>query len=528
MIGRVLMRLVLVVSALSMFSSAVMGQRDLGFEMPGRGICAHRGASTTHPENTVAALKEAIRLGVHMIEFDVALTKDKKLVLMHDSTLDRTTNGSGAVSDFTLAQLKELDAGSFKGEQFKDIRIPTLQEALDLMPENIWLNVHLKGGEELAIESAKVIANNDRLHQCFLACGASAAAAARKESAGIQICNMERQGNSLTYVNESIEFGAEFLQLFGGASVLPSNVKRAIENGIRVNFCCTNEVNVLKHLFESGVQFPLVDDAAAMMKAAEQFGIEKLRPIYRSRISSLELTRPLSTLIDRVTLAKGNATQGIAVGESGYFASNAGNIVRFNSDWEFQEEKSIRLPGVNHIGAIHLHEGVIWAGFLNGPENGKYDPELNKAVVAKIDAKSLDVIDSWDITVDVDWIDPVCFDGKYLWVGDLSDLGIHRYRFEEGKIVRAGVFRYPGDMHFSQGIRVVENRLYSIHTFGSMDGLFEFVIPDELSENVVKPVKVWRIPEDYSHAEGFDFVPGKHDEIWHAQYKHIDRIKLTK
>ena len=135
------MRLVLVVSALSMFSSAVMGQRDLGFEMPGRGICAHRGASTTHPENTVAALKEAIRLGVHMIEFDVALTKDKKLVLMHDSTLDRTTNGSGAVSDFTLAQLKELDAGSFKGEQFKDIRIPTLQEALDLMPENIWLSL---------------------------------------------------------------------------------------------------------------------------------------------------------------------------------------------------------------------------------------------------------------------------------------------------------------------------------------------------------------------------------------------------
>ena len=175
-----------------------------------------------------------------------------------------------------------------------------------------------------------------------------------------------------------------------------------------------------------------------------------------------------------------------------------------------------------------MHEGVIWAGFLNGPENGKYDPELNKAVVAKIDAKSLDVVDSWDITVDVDWIDPVCFDGEYLWVGDLSDLGIHRYRFEEGKIVRAGVFRYPGDMHFSQGIRVVGNRLYSIHTFGSMDGLFEFVIPDELSENIVKPVKVWRIPEDYSHAEGFDFVPGKHDEIWHAQYKHIDRIKLTK
>jgi len=60
--------------------------------MPKRGICAHRGASDTHPENTLAALQQAIALGVQMIEFDVALTKDGKLVLMHDSTINRTTN----------------------------------------------------------------------------------------------------------------------------------------------------------------------------------------------------------------------------------------------------------------------------------------------------------------------------------------------------------------------------------------------------------------------------------------------------
>ncbi|MDE0737456.1 MAG: glycerophosphodiester phosphodiesterase family protein [Pirellulaceae bacterium] len=97
--------------------------------MPTRGICAHRGASNTHPENTIPAFREAIRLGAQMIEFDVAISKDGQLVLMHDDTIDRTTNGTGPVGNSTLAQLKELDAGSWKGSPFKNTTIPTLDEA---------------------------------------------------------------------------------------------------------------------------------------------------------------------------------------------------------------------------------------------------------------------------------------------------------------------------------------------------------------------------------------------------------------
>ena len=110
--------------------------------MPERGICAHRGASDTHPENTLAAFREAIRLGAAMIEFDVALSADGKLVLIHDSTLDRTTNGTGPVSARTLEQLKTLDAGSWKAKRFAGAKVPTLDEALSMMPETIWLNVH--------------------------------------------------------------------------------------------------------------------------------------------------------------------------------------------------------------------------------------------------------------------------------------------------------------------------------------------------------------------------------------------------
>ena len=250
-------------------------------QMPTRGICAHRGASDSHPENTLSAFREAIRLGAHMIEFDVALTKDHKLVLMHDTTLERTTNGKGSVSEFTLAELKQLDAGSWKNVRFKGEQIPTLNEALAIMPQNIWLNVHLKGGAKLAEEVTKRIVAAERLHQSFLACRKAAAEAAKRVDSRIQTCNMERQGNSLKYVNETIAMQAEFIQLYGGNSVDPAHTKRLREHGIRINYCCANDAETIDALFKAGVEFPLVDRLEPMLKVADGHGIPRLQPSYR-------------------------------------------------------------------------------------------------------------------------------------------------------------------------------------------------------------------------------------------------------
>ena len=249
--------------------------------MPIQGICAHRGASTTHPENTLPAFEEAIRIGVQMIEFDVALTRDKKIVLMHDSTIDRTTNGTGKVGDHYLSELKLLDAGSYKGQAFKGTKIPTLSEALSIMPTNIWLNVHLKGSEELARETARIIQQENRTHQCFLACSEKAINAAREAFPEIKHCNMDRQANTPDYVHQTIEMGSEFIQLLGGNHADPKNVKNAKRHQIMVNYCCTNSAEVLRKLIESGVQFPLVDDVHGMMKEAVSIGIPKLKPVYR-------------------------------------------------------------------------------------------------------------------------------------------------------------------------------------------------------------------------------------------------------
>ncbi|MCB1086135.1 MAG: glycerophosphodiester phosphodiesterase, partial [Verrucomicrobiae bacterium] len=143
--------------------------------MPARGLCAHRGAMTTHPENTLPAFEEALRLGAQMIEFDVQLTRDGALVLMHDATIDRTTTQQGQVADLTLSDLKRADAGVRKNARFAGTRIPTFEEALAVMPRNVWLNCHLKGGAELGAAAARVIEKTGRRHQAFLAATAGAA-----------------------------------------------------------------------------------------------------------------------------------------------------------------------------------------------------------------------------------------------------------------------------------------------------------------------------------------------------------------
>lgn len=113
-------------------------------------VAAHRGWKDQYPENTMAAFRAALELGVDQLETDVRITKDRHLVLFHDATLERTTNGTGRVCDYTLAELKALDAGD--GEQ-----IPTFLELLELVKDHptLTLDIELKeypteGWEEAA------------------------------------------------------------------------------------------------------------------------------------------------------------------------------------------------------------------------------------------------------------------------------------------------------------------------------------------------------------------------------------------
>jgi glycerophosphoryl diester phosphodiesterase len=112
-------------------------------------VTAHRGFSGRAPENTLAAFAAAIAAGADAIELDVHLTRDRQLVVIHDDTLVRTTDGRGEVADHTLRELKRLDAGRWFSPQFTGERVPALAEVLDLARGRIALNIELKSGPRL-------------------------------------------------------------------------------------------------------------------------------------------------------------------------------------------------------------------------------------------------------------------------------------------------------------------------------------------------------------------------------------------
>lgn len=99
-------------------------------------VIAHRGASGHAPENTMAAFRKAVALGATFIETDLQLSRDAHFVAVHDETVNRTTSGRGSVHDLTLAELRELDAGSWFGSEFSGERIPTLEEILQFSKKN--------------------------------------------------------------------------------------------------------------------------------------------------------------------------------------------------------------------------------------------------------------------------------------------------------------------------------------------------------------------------------------------------------
>lgn len=108
---------------------------------------AHRGASGYAPENTMAAFDKAVDMKADYIEIDVQRSKDGELVIIHDTKVDRTTDGTGYVKDLTFEQLRSLDAGSFKGEQFAGEKIPTFDEILDRYHGKVGILIELKAPE---------------------------------------------------------------------------------------------------------------------------------------------------------------------------------------------------------------------------------------------------------------------------------------------------------------------------------------------------------------------------------------------
>ena len=135
-------------------------------------LLAHRGASARAPENTMIAFNLAVSQGAPAIELDVQLSADDKVVVFHDCTASRTTDGSGKISQHTLDYIKSLHAGAAFGTAFPDAKVPTLDEVFNELDQNVYLNIELKNlsspFDSLPNKVAKIIQNHQAKNRVLI------------------------------------------------------------------------------------------------------------------------------------------------------------------------------------------------------------------------------------------------------------------------------------------------------------------------------------------------------------------------
>lgn len=238
------------------------------------GACAHRGDNYCAPENTLPAFELAIAKGAHQIEFDVRVTQDEQLVVLHDETVDRTSNGSGKTTDLTLAAIRELDAGSWKAPEFAGTQIPTLAEVLALVPPGLPVNVQTYLEPRYVPLVIDEIRRHNLVRECFLACPAAHMRVAREIEPALRICNLEGQrGADSDYPDLTIEMGAEFIQICGWSDVLPAAVEKLHRHGVSVNFFGTEDAALMRRLIEAGVDYVLTDHLDLMLSVLGEYDI---------------------------------------------------------------------------------------------------------------------------------------------------------------------------------------------------------------------------------------------------------------
>ena len=218
-------------------------------------VIAHRGASGHAPENTLAAFKKAVALGAAFIETDLQLSRDARFVAIHDSSLNRTTNGQGAVHDMTLADLRRLDAGSWFGSEFAGERIPTLEEILEFSKKNdVVFYLELKpagswGGEHALVGALRQSGEIPRA--AVISFDPAVLANLRKIEATL-MTGLLYDGQLEKPVKKAVEIGARQL-VARGDLVTPALLKEAKKNDLQVICWTVNHPAHMRMLIAAGV-----------------------------------------------------------------------------------------------------------------------------------------------------------------------------------------------------------------------------------------------------------------------------------
>jgi glycerophosphoryl diester phosphodiesterase len=231
-------------------------------------VIAHRGCCETAPENTAAAIRRAAEMRCDAVEFDVHVTADGKIVVIHDATLERTTSGEGAVAAASLAEIRTLDAGSWFSEDFGGERVPTLEEAIAASGRS-FMAIHVRCHENDSDRAERAIVEDLR--------NAKAVERAwvihhtrhglyrfRKLEERLRLCWLPRDGGrDLEYVDDAFYMGYRMIQPTYRV-VTSEFVEYARKKQMWINVFWADEEELMRQLTDLGVNGILTNKPALL------------------------------------------------------------------------------------------------------------------------------------------------------------------------------------------------------------------------------------------------------------------------
>lgn len=253
-------------------SAIVAQERFMGYPR----VCAHRGFSGALPENSLASFGAAVALGAEEIEFDLWQTKDGVLVSAHDITLERISNGTGKIYDYTLEELEKLDFGAKHSEKFKGLKIATFEQILKKFACQTIMNIHVKEQEDDkkrervekicalikkydCLQHVYIMSTEKEIHKLFM-----------EIAPDIPRCMGENHEHDFTIVDNAIELGCKKVQLFK-PYFNQEMIDKAHENGIICNVFYTDDPQEAIEFVERGIDTILTNNYLAVANAIEEW-----------------------------------------------------------------------------------------------------------------------------------------------------------------------------------------------------------------------------------------------------------------
>jgi glycerophosphoryl diester phosphodiesterase len=235
-------------------------------------VIAHRGAAGEAPENTLASFQLGLEQGAGGIELDVHLSKNGDIIVMHDETLDRTTDGTGSIIETETSDIKRLDAGSWFGEKYKGEKVPLLEEVFELVPRSILINVEIKNSYNGKMETklAEFLRMHKRLENVVISSFNHKCLRRLKEQEPKAKVGLLYAANLDDHTGYAQQLGMDVYSLHPHFHLIDKeDVQKATLTGLHVYPYTVNKIEDYRTMIEFGVSGIITDYPARLVKLLE-------------------------------------------------------------------------------------------------------------------------------------------------------------------------------------------------------------------------------------------------------------------